>query len=297
MPKRKKYAKLHKYNNKRKKLAQKRRENFNTLNEVDDIEHSLSDQEKNEEIDEEQDSDEYSDEEENEIDEEEMTRIRLLTIPLTWKKRPEIRKIRGIPKSTYYRKFGASGTLINAAKGTSKITDFFEPSTLAAPTYLALQLASPAYSTSTKLNRDKDESEVSNEDKSEDSDEDKSEDSDDCGGDDSGEEGRFELGDIIAQLQENLLKNEKTFSAFEYNERRAVYEYFVRLYDGYGKLKASEAAVRVVYVNPNPYKYKRVRFLGNFFLRHESFPLSHRGRHQKCKRLVDDEDVALKCMQ
>ncbi|CAG8652896.1 7579_t:CDS:2, partial [Scutellospora calospora] len=62
-------------------------------------------------------------------------------------------------------------------------------------------------------------------------------------------------------------------------------------------MKASEAAAHIVYVNPNPYKYKRVRFLGNFFLRHESFPLSHRSRHQKYKRLVDDEDVALKCRQ
>ncbi|CAG8503577.1 10811_t:CDS:2, partial [Scutellospora calospora] len=119
------------------------------------------------------------------------------------------------------------------------------PSTSTSPTYLALRLASPTYSTLAKLNSDENES----------------------------EDRHFELGDVITQLQENLLKNEKTFSAFEYNERRAVYEYFVRLYDGHGKLKASEAAA------------------------HISFPLSHRSRHQKYKRLVDDKDVALKCRQ
>ncbi|CAG8700700.1 11766_t:CDS:2, partial [Scutellospora calospora] len=89
-----------------------------------------SDQDKNERIDEEQGLDEY-----------------------------KIRKIRGIPKSTYYRKFGASGTLTSAAKGTSKITSFLGPSTSTSPTYLALRLASPTYLTLAKLNSDENESE------------------------------------------------------------------------------------------------------------------------------------------
>ncbi|CAG8743110.1 37094_t:CDS:2, partial [Racocetra persica] len=50
----------------------------------------------------------------------------LLTISLMRKKeekKPRI--IKGLPKTTYYRKFGSSGTLTNAAKGTCKIMSFF----------------------------------------------------------------------------------------------------------------------------------------------------------------------------
>ncbi|CAG8668583.1 17922_t:CDS:2, partial [Gigaspora rosea] len=58
---------------------------------------------------------------EGKIDEEEGMRIQLLTIPLTWMKKKEIRTVRGMPKSTYYHKFGASGTLTSAAKGIKKL--------------------------------------------------------------------------------------------------------------------------------------------------------------------------------
>ncbi|CAG8749114.1 12775_t:CDS:2, partial [Acaulospora morrowiae] len=46
----------------------------------------------------------------------------------------------------------------------------------------------------------------------------------------------------IAQLQETLLKNRQIFTAIEYNERRAVYKYFIQLNDGNNKLKANEEA-------------------------------------------------------
>ncbi|CAG8622240.1 19511_t:CDS:2, partial [Cetraspora pellucida] len=168
---------------------------------------------------------EYSDQEEYEgIDDEERTCIRLLT-------------------------FGASGMLTNAAKGTSKITNFFGPSTSALPMYSALWTASPRHLILAKLNYDEDESENSDAD----------------GGDDNSEEAYFELGD-------------------------AVYEYFVRVYNGHEKVKASEVAANIVYVIPNPYKCKRIYFLGNFYLCNESFPISHHGQHQKYKWLVDDKD-------
>ncbi|CAG8626045.1 24465_t:CDS:2 [Cetraspora pellucida] len=59
-------------------------------------------------------------------------------------------------------------------------------------------------------------------------------------------------------------------------------------------MKASKIVASIVYVSPNPYKYKRIHFLGEFYLRHECFSVSHRGQHQKCKRLIDDKDMALK---
>ncbi|CAG8808778.1 36771_t:CDS:2, partial [Racocetra persica] len=40
-------------------------------------------------------------------------------------KKENARIIKGLPKSTYYHKFGASGMLANAAKETYQITDFF----------------------------------------------------------------------------------------------------------------------------------------------------------------------------
>ncbi|CAG8756618.1 6245_t:CDS:2, partial [Cetraspora pellucida] len=97
--------------------------------------------------------------------------------------------------------------------------------------------------------------------------------SDDDEGGDNSKETSYELGDVIAQLQKDLLKNKKAFTAFEYNKRRAVYEYFIRLYDSHEKLKASKIAVGIVYINSGPYKSKRICFL------------------------VDNEDVTLKCKQ
>ncbi|RHZ55154.1 hypothetical protein Glove_420g89 [Diversispora epigaea] len=93
------------------------------------------------------------------------------------------------------------------------------------------------------------------------------------------------LGDIIIKLREDLLKNGKIFTAFEFNEQRAVYEYF---------MKANEDAANIVYISPKKYTSKRIRFLGKFYLLNKSFPVSYHGKHSKCKRLIDAEDIALK---
>ncbi|CAG8590614.1 4906_t:CDS:2, partial [Cetraspora pellucida] len=235
----------------------------------------------------EQDLEEDNSQEEDEgTDEEEKTNICLLAAPLIWKNKLEIRTVKGMPKSTYYRKFGTSSILANAARGTSKITSFFRSPTSASSMYSAslassvtpmysasLSSVTPIYPTITRF----------------DNNEDISEDSDDSGSGNGSEDASVALEDIIAQLQKDLLNNEKTFTVFEYNERR-VYEYFVWLYDGHGKMKVSKIIASIVYISPKPYKYKRICFLGEFYLRHECFPVSYRGQHQKCKRLIDDED-------
>ncbi|CAG8624728.1 23269_t:CDS:1, partial [Cetraspora pellucida] len=187
-----------------------------------------------------------------------------------------------------------SGILANATRGTSKITSFFGSPTLASSMYLAslassvtpmysasLSSVTPIYPTVTRF----------------DNNEDISEDSDDGSGGNNSEGASVALGNIIAQLQEDLLNNEKTFTAFEYNEWQVVYEYFVQLYNGYGKIKVSEIATSIVYVSPNPYKYKKIHFFGEFYLHHECFPVFYHGQHQKCKRLIDDEDMTLKYNQ
>src|SRR4051794_33540713 len=104
MPKRK-YSRLQKYNNIRRELAEKRRKE-----EAEEEDHELDVQaeEENNEFDvqaEEEDSElDVQEEDENneeEVDkEEERIRIRLLATALN------TRTIKGVPKTTYYRKFG-----------------------------------------------------------------------------------------------------------------------------------------------------------------------------------------------
>ncbi len=82
-------------------------------------------------------------------------------------------------------------------------------------------------------------------------------------------------------------------TVFEYNRQRAVYEYLTQLNNSYGKMKASEETMRMVYIISKSYTAKWIRSLAKFYLNHKSFPVSYHGKHQKYERLVDDEDVAL----
>ncbi|KAF0499196.1 hypothetical protein F8M41_020476 [Gigaspora margarita] len=74
----------------------------------------------------------------------------------------------------------------------------------------------------------------------------KSKDSDNNEDCNSSKEAGYEFGDVVAQLREDLLKNEKVFTAFEYNKKQAIYEYFIRLYEGHRKLKASKIVAGIV---------------------------------------------------
>jgi hypothetical protein len=118
MPKKKSIKLLEQYNNKREKLAQERREE-KIISEGEEFEEQFSDSE----------FDDQEEENERINEEEEKTHTRLLTTALVWKKpeRENTRVIKGVPKTTYYRKFGASSMLATAAKETYKITNFFGP--------------------------------------------------------------------------------------------------------------------------------------------------------------------------
>ncbi|CAG8680174.1 1811_t:CDS:1, partial [Ambispora gerdemannii] len=163
--------------------------------------------------------------------------------------------------------FGVSGALANAAKESSKITSFF-----------GSKNASIGVSVSDFLDNSNPLSEF-------------------AGGFsanlDKEETMSIVLCEKINQLREDLLKNAQIFTAFEYNKRWTVYEYFVRLDNGDGKMQASEEAANVVYVSPKSYTAKWIRALAKSYLYNESFPLSRCDRHQKHKRLVDNEDIAL----
>ncbi|RHZ73404.1 hypothetical protein Glove_231g8 [Diversispora epigaea] len=177
----------------------------------------------------------------------------------------EEEKIR-VPKITYYRKFDASGTLINAAKETHKITSFFR-STVGFSDNLATgslntYSVSLVPSTHLEFSTEQDEDETIS----------------------------------IALYEEDLLKNRQVFTAIEYNERQAVYEYFIRLSDSCGKINASQEAANMVYISPKPHKSKKICILAKFYMHHKSFPLDNRGYFQKHKRFIDNEDIALKCL-
>ncbi|CAG8657828.1 5709_t:CDS:1, partial [Ambispora gerdemannii] len=207
MPKKKKSIKLlEQYNNKRQKLTQKRREEKiisegegEAISEGEEFEEQFSDSE----------FDDQEEENERINEEEEKIRTRLLTTALVWKEpeRENTRIIKGVPKTTYYRKFGASGMLATAAKETHKITNFFGP--MAGSSTLVSSASSG----------------VSN-----------------------------KLDDEIIQLREDLLKNGRVLTALEYNERRAVYEYLMRLDNDHGKMKASQETANMVYISPRPHR-------------------------------------------
>ncbi|RHZ62047.1 hypothetical protein Glove_344g94 [Diversispora epigaea] len=91
------------------------------------------------------------------------------------------------------------------------------------------------------------------------------------------------LSERIVQLQCDLLRNRKTLTAFEYNRQRAIYKYFIQLNDSNGKMKSSEEAANIVYINPKLYTAKWIHSLIKFFLNYNSFPISNRNKYQKYK--------------
>ncbi|CAG8641719.1 2580_t:CDS:2 [Cetraspora pellucida] len=66
---------------------------------------------------------------------------------------------------------------------------------------------------------------------------------------------------------------------------------------GIGKMKASEEAACIICISSKLYTAQRTRFLAEFYLYHGSFLTSQHGKHQKCKQLIDNEDVALQYAQ
>src|SRR6266487_2621305 len=62
-------------------------------------------------------------------------------------------------------------------------------------------------------------------------------------------------------------------------------------------MKASQEAADIVYIAPTSCTAKKIHFLAKFYLQYKSFLLSNHGQHQKYKRLIDDEDIALACHQ
>ncbi|CAG8725905.1 3842_t:CDS:2 [Cetraspora pellucida] len=201
-------------------------------------------------------------ESEKEVDEE--TIITTLTWKENEKKNPRI--IRGLPKSIYYYKFGASGTLASSAKGTYKITDFLNlqgyssvPMTFWASEFFS---ESTAYSSLSQVNWPSYELSASTDLAS--------------FAESDVEETFFTLDERIKQLREDLMNNERTFTVSEYNERQLAYKYLVRLGGSVEKMEASKEATHITSISPKPYTAQRIRFLAEFYLYHGSFLITQR---------------------
>ena len=65
--------------------------------------------------------------------------------------------------------------------------------------------------------------------------------------------------------------------------------------NGKGKMKASTEAVQLVFIGGGPYKARSIRYWANYWLQYNHLPVNHQGKHKKTIRLIDDEDIAEKC--
>ncbi|GBC21156.2 hypothetical protein RIR_jg24235.t1 [Rhizophagus irregularis DAOM 181602=DAOM 197198] len=214
------------------------------------------------------DDDDSGWEDEFDLEKEKNTQSKLMMIELEWDVNNEFeKKKRGpysackTPKSTYYDKWGPSGSFTKAAFGTSKITSFF-----------------PVYKAQSNTDHNiENESEQSG----------------------SEEENICKVTNIDARmkaLKEELGSQHNKMKVNEYNKKRAIFEY-LKLSDenGGGKMEASLNVARMVFVDGGVWKARQIRNWANYWLLHNALPISYQGKHQKTIRLIDDEDVAEEC--
>jgi hypothetical protein len=64
---------------------------------------------------------------------------------------------------------------------------------------------------------------------------------------------------------------------------------------GKGKMKASMEAVQLVFIGSGPYKARSIRYWANYWLQYNHLPVSRQGKHKKTICLIDDENIAEKC--
>ncbi|CAG8689797.1 11305_t:CDS:2 [Dentiscutata heterogama] len=83
----------------------------------------------------------------------------------------------------------------------------------------------------------------------------------------------YKINKRAKDLKKQLEQNHGTLTVKEYNYKRAIFEYFSLLSNnnGHGKIKAS------------------LELLNN------KLPSSRHGKHQKTIRIIDDEDIEIKC--
>ncbi|CAJ0851303.1 13432_t:CDS:2, partial [Entrophospora sp. SA101] len=161
------------------------------------------------------------------------------------------------PKSTYYDKYGPSGSFTKAAEGSSKITQFFPKKS---------QESNNLPSDWREVLDNSDDSDI-----------------------------EWETQGIEV-LKNDIITNQNKMSILEYNKKRAIFEYLNRLDNkGRGKMNASIEAAKIIFIEGNPGKSRIIRRWASFWLKNNKLPVSRQGKHQKTIRIIDDEDIAEKC--
>ena len=160
-------------------------------------------------------------------------------------------------KSTYFDKYGPSGSFTKAANGTKKITTFLIKNSIP-----------------DDFDEILDESENDEQDNQYNLNE------------------RIEILKKELKEQQTVLtvtECNKKRAVFEYLNRLDN--------NGKGKqsIKASIEAAQLVFIESAPYRARSIRYWANYWLQHNHLPISRQGKHQKTVRLVDDEDIVEKC--
>ncbi|CAB4421001.1 unnamed protein product [Rhizophagus irregularis] len=203
---------------------------------------------------------------------------RIRNCGLVWKDDNHLEKIkRGpykigkTPKSTYYDKYGPSGSLTKAAAGTKKITDFFKNSDTQATD---LQLSNQ--DTLNDILSDTDSSNLESEIV--------------C-------PRNYQITEKIKDLKEQLEKQYNQLTVIEYNYKRAIFEYLTLLNNNNGRKKVdiSLEVVQKIYIDGGVWKARKIRNFTKYWLLNNKLPESRHGKHQKTIRVIDDEDVAERC--
>jgi len=194
---------------------------------------------------------------------------KLKELKLEWKENVQLEKtkrgpyMRGkTPKSTYYDKYGPSGSFTKAAAGNEKITSLFKVQTKDPEQF--------RYNTTEEALSDSEEEKINL--------------------------NNYLIKEKITELKDQLEKKHKEMNVIEYNQKRAIYEYLVLLDDkGCGRIDASLQVAKKVFIGAGPWKAQKIRYAANYWLLNNKLPMSRHGKHQKTVRLIDDEDVAEKC--
>ncbi|CAG8612143.1 2679_t:CDS:2 [Racocetra persica] len=94
----------------------------------------------------------------------------------------------------------------------------------------------------------------------------------------------YKINKSVKDLKKQLEQNHGTLTVKEYNYKRAIFEYLSLLSNnnGHGKIKANlEVAQKV--------------FIDEYWLLNDKLPSSRHGKYQKTIRIIDDEDIEIKC--
>ncbi|RGB24522.1 hypothetical protein C1646_772973, partial [Rhizophagus diaphanus] len=106
------------------------------------------------------------------------------------------------------------------------------------------------------------------------------------------------LNDILSDTNSSDSESEIVCQFIEYNYKRAIFEYLTLLNNnnGRGKVDISLTVVQKIYIDGGVWKARKIRYFTKYWLLNNKLPESKCRKHQKTIRVIDDEDVAKRCL-